>query len=40
VLEHAGVISRGREAQWRPCRIAPDLFKQVGKTRRAPAPGS
>jgi DNA-binding transcriptional ArsR family regulator len=23
VLEHAGLISRGREAQWRPCRIAP-----------------
>ncbi|HAQ81202.1 MAG: transcriptional regulator [Bradyrhizobium sp. PARBB1] len=29
VLEHAGLISRGREAQWRPCRIAPDSFKQV-----------
>lgn len=23
VLEHAGLITRGREAQWRPCRIAP-----------------
>ena len=22
VLERAGLISRGREAQWRPCRIA------------------
>ena len=21
VLEHAGLISRGREAQWRPCRL-------------------
>jgi len=21
VLEHAGLISRGRHAQWRPCRI-------------------
>src|SRR5260370_41467928 len=21
VLEHAGLITRGREAQWRPCRI-------------------
>jgi DNA-binding transcriptional ArsR family regulator len=21
VLEHAGLIARGREAQWRPCRI-------------------
>src|ERR1700733_9323719 len=29
VLEHAGLISRGREAQWRPCRIAPDSFKRV-----------
>ena len=29
VLEHAGLISRGREAQWRPCRIAPASFKQV-----------
>ena len=22
VLEHAGLIARGRDAQWRPCRIA------------------
>jgi DNA-binding transcriptional ArsR family regulator len=29
VLEHAGLISRGREAQWRPCRIAPVSFKEV-----------
>ncbi|MGF6308392.1 DNA-binding transcriptional ArsR family regulator [Bradyrhizobium sp. i1.8.4] len=29
VLEHAGLISRGREAQWRPCRIAPASFKKV-----------
>jgi DNA-binding transcriptional ArsR family regulator len=29
VLEHAGLIARGREAQWRPCRIAPASFKQV-----------
>ena len=29
VLEHAGLISRGREAQWRPCRIAPVSLKQV-----------
>lgn len=21
VLEHAGLISRGKEAQWRPCRL-------------------
>jgi len=29
VLEHAGLISRGREAQWRPCRIAPVSFKEI-----------
>ncbi|MBB2924234.1 helix-turn-helix transcriptional regulator [Cellulomonas cellasea] len=23
VLEQAGLISRGREAQWRPCRLEP-----------------
>jgi DNA-binding transcriptional ArsR family regulator len=29
VLEKAGLISRGREAQWRPCRLEPRGFKQV-----------
>ncbi|HEY0567964.1 MAG TPA: metalloregulator ArsR/SmtB family transcription factor [Xanthobacteraceae bacterium] len=29
VLERAGLISRGREAQWRPCRIQPDALKGV-----------
>src|SRR5688572_33301874 len=29
VLENAGLISRSREAQWRPCRIEPQGFKQV-----------
>jgi DNA-binding transcriptional ArsR family regulator len=29
VLEHAGLISRGREAQWRPCRIAPVSLREV-----------
>src|SRR5262245_14372112 len=29
VLEHAGLISRGREAQWRPCRIEPKALKVV-----------
>jgi DNA-binding transcriptional ArsR family regulator len=29
VLERAGLIARGREAQWRPCRIEPGAFKQV-----------
>jgi DNA-binding transcriptional ArsR family regulator len=38
VLEHAGLITRGREAQWRPCRItaAPlkDVSDWVGRYRR------
>ena len=29
VLEKAGLISRGREAQWRPCRIEPEALKEV-----------
>ena len=29
VLERAGLIARGREAQWRPCRIAPDGLRSV-----------
>jgi DNA-binding transcriptional ArsR family regulator len=29
VLERAGLIERGREAQWRPCRIAPGGLKDV-----------
>jgi DNA-binding transcriptional ArsR family regulator len=29
VLEHAGLIRRGREAQWRPCRIEPAGLKGV-----------
>ena len=29
VLERAGLISRGREAQWRPCRIDPKPLKEV-----------
>ena len=29
VLEGAGLISRGREAQWRPCRLEPRALKAV-----------
>src|SRR5271155_2261813 len=29
VLEHAGLIARSREAQWRPCRIEPGALKDV-----------
>jgi DNA-binding transcriptional ArsR family regulator len=27
VLEQAGLISRGREAQWRPCRLEPQTLR-------------
>ena len=29
VLERAGLIERGREAQWRPCRLKPAPLKDV-----------
>jgi DNA-binding transcriptional ArsR family regulator len=29
VLERAGLIVRGRAAQWRPCRIEPRALKEV-----------
>ncbi len=29
VLERAGLIQRGREAQWRPCRLDPAPLKEV-----------
>ncbi len=29
VLERAGLIARGRDAQWRPCRIEAGPIKQV-----------
>ena len=29
VLERAGLIVRGREAQWRPCRIEANALKDV-----------
>ena len=29
VLEHAGLIARGREAQYRPCRIEAEPLKEV-----------
>ena len=29
VLERAGLIARGREAQWRPCRIEAAPLKEV-----------
>jgi DNA-binding transcriptional ArsR family regulator len=29
VLERAGLIARGREAQWRPCRLEPAPLKEI-----------
>lgn len=29
VLERAGLITRGREAQWRPCRIDPEPLREL-----------
>jgi hypothetical protein len=29
MLERAGLIVRGREAQWRPCRLEPTPLKDV-----------
>ena len=29
VLECAGLIARGRDAQWRPCRLEPAAFKEI-----------
>lgn len=29
VLEHAGLITRGREAQWRPCRLEAGRLREV-----------
>src|SRR5580700_10000429 len=29
VLEHAGLIERGREAQFRPCKLKPEPLKQA-----------
>ena len=29
VLERAGLVARGREAQWRPCKLAPEPLRDV-----------
>jgi DNA-binding transcriptional ArsR family regulator len=31
VLERAGLITRGREAQWRPCRLDPGPLQDVSE---------
>src|ERR1700746_1756646 len=30
VLEHAGLIERSRQAQWRPCRLQAKPLKEIG----------
>ena len=29
VLENAGLITRGRDAQWRPCKLEPQALKGI-----------
>ncbi len=29
VLERAGLVTRGREAQWRPCRLEPGSLRPI-----------
>jgi DNA-binding transcriptional ArsR family regulator len=31
VLQAAGLITRGRDAQWRPCRLEPEPLRQVAE---------
>jgi DNA-binding transcriptional ArsR family regulator len=31
VLERAGLITRGRDAQWRPCRIEPAPLRDIAE---------
>ena len=31
MLERAGLIVRGRDAQWRPCRLEPSPLKDVAE---------
>ena len=31
VLENAGLISRGRDAQWRPCRLEAERLREVAR---------
>jgi DNA-binding transcriptional ArsR family regulator len=38
VLQHAGLIEQGRQAQWRPCRLKPERLRDaadwIGQYRR------
>ena len=33
VLEHAGLVTRGRAAQWRPCKIEPAALKPLDEVK-------
>jgi len=35
VLERAGLVSRGRDAQWRPCRLEAEPLKEVAQWAEA-----
>lgn len=35
VLERAGLIARGRQAQWRPCRLEPGPLREVAEWTEA-----
>ena len=35
VLERAGLVSRGRDAQWRPCRLEAEPLKEVAEWAEA-----
>ena len=39
VLQRAGLIEQGRQAQWRPCRLKPEPLRDVADwVGRVPAP--
>ena len=38
VLQHAGLITQGRKAQWRPCRLEAGPLKDVAEIGIVPAP--
>ena len=35
VLQRAGLIEQGRQAQWRPCRLTPGTAARLGRLGRA-----
>ena len=39
VLERAGLIARGRNAQWRPCRLEGEALASASRLDRGEPPG-